>query len=214
MIPLKFVTDVHSQATSAHRSVAVPLPRYLFTVLCPSDVGERRPIFNSFVIYKFRSPDGDMARTVPDDSAPIGSHSSTSGRSRRRTDCMSLPYSSHPLYQLRGAIIVFAILGLILCILGSSSRPYYSPALNLSFTLLGASAFLCALDLLCYASRKKDNPDEEPNRPAGRWALVDLIMAILLQFAFWIAIIDLTEYIYYSPNVLGIYGILADLVCS
>ena len=79
--------------------------------------------------------------------------------------------------------------------------------------LLGGSAFLCALDLICYASRKKDNPDEEPNRPAGRWALVDLIMAILLQFAFWVAIIDLTDY-YYGPNVLGIYGILADFVCS
>ena len=156
-----------------------------------------------------------MPRTVPDDSGPTGSQSSAPSRSRRRTDCMSLPFSSHPLYQLRRAIIISAILGVILCILGSSWYPYYGGALSLSFMLLGGSAFLCALDLICYASRKKDNPDEEPKRPAGRWALVDLIMAILLQFAFWTTIIELTDYYgYYSPNLLGIYGILADLVCS
>jgi hypothetical protein len=87
--------------------------------------------------------------------------------------------------------------------------------LHANFILLGVSAFLCALDLICYASRKKENPDEEPERPTGKWALVDLIMAILLQFAFWTSLVDLSEfyrYDYYS--VLGLYGILADLICS
>jgi hypothetical protein len=81
--------------------------------------------------------------------------------------------------------------------------------------LLGLSAFLCTLDLICYASKKKDNPDEEPERPIGKWALVDLIMAVLLQFVFWTALVVLSDiYSYDYYNFLGLYGILADVICS
>ena len=157
-----------------------------------------------------------MARSNADDPARHGSSSSTSNRSRRRTDCMSLPFSSHPLYRLRRATTIFAVIGALLCFLGSLQwGPYYGASLHSNFVLLGLSAFLCALDLICYASRKKDSPDEEPERPTGKWALIDLIMALLLQFAFWASLAVLGDsYGYYSFNVLGLYGILADLVCS
>ncbi len=150
-----------------------------------------------------------MAPTSTDEPTRNGSRSSTPSRSRRRTDCMSLPFSSHPLYRLRLATLIVAVVGALLCFLG------HDGILGSSFVVLGLSAFLCALDLICYAIKKKDNPDEEPERPTGKWALVDLIMAVLLQFVFWPSLVSLSEpYIYYNYNILGVYGILADLICS
>ena len=82
--------------------------------------------------------------------------------------------------------------------------------------LLGLSLFLCLLDLLCYARKKKDDPDSEPQRPTGKWTLVDLLMALLLQITFWTALVALMDhpYGYDRINVLGAWGVLAVLLCS
>ena len=154
-----------------------------------------------------------MTDNVPRNDAA----SRTSNRSRRRTDCMSLPFSTHPLYQLRRILVIVAVLGALLCVFATSFSPYYYSygAIVHTCIFLCLSAFLCLLDLICWGTRKKDHPDEDPDRPTGRWALVDLIAAIALQFAFWGSIPGLSyPYSYDEFNLLGAYGILGALVCS
>lgn len=207
------MSTARQQTLSIRRSAAHGVSATLLCLDCPASISYCViPLSDLSISVRTRT----MARTSPDDSTRNGSRSRTSGRVRRRTDCMSLPFNSHPLYQWRRATIIFAVIGALLCFLGSSYwGPYWLASLHSSFLLLALSAFLCALDLICYASRKKDNPDEEPDRPTGKWALIDLIMAILLQFVFWASVAEFGDsYAYPYYNVLGLYGILADLVCS
>lgn len=151
---------------------------------------------------------------VPNDSSSTNSNPPCI---RSHADFASLPFKSHPLYTLRKSIFLFALLGVLLCIFGSG--PFFIGYIaSWSFSLLAFSAFLSALDLICWATKKKNDPDHEPKRPNGAWAIVDVLMAVVLQFAFWATISMLADELRYSYGtgitIFVIYGILADLVCS
>lgn len=77
---------------------------------------------------------------------------------------------------------------------------------------LAASAFFCAADLVFYALKKVEHPDEDPKWPTRQWMIGDAILGIILQFAFWGGVASLA--FDYDINIVAAYGILADLLCS
>ena len=126
---------------------------------------------------------------------------------------MALPFSSHPIFHLRKAVIIIAIIGIILFSL--SSQGYYSSSLPGTVVFLAISAIICVFDLYHYAVKKVENPDEDPKWPQPKWIFVDFVMALILQFVFWGAIISLSDsYGYGGPNIIAAYGALAEFLCS
>ena len=155
-----------------------------------------------------------MARIIPDRSSFIEPPSNISGRVLSRDNRMALPLSSHPIVHLRKATIVIAVIGIVLCCLSSSNYYYDGGTLAASVIFLALSALLCTTDLISYATKKVEHPDEDPKWPLRRWIIVDVIMAVVLQFIFWCAIIGLADFYGYGTNIVGAYGALADFLCS
>ena len=133
-----------------------------------------------------------MARINPDRSRHTESPSSILGRVQSRADHMALPLASHPIFQLRKAIIIIAIIGVVLCCISCSNYYYYGESLSASVIFLAVSALLCTADLISYAQKKVEHPDEDPEWPTRRWIIVDAVMAVVLQLVFWGAIVDLS----------------------
>ena len=145
-----------------------------------------------------------MARIAPD----------RSGRIELLNRHMALPLKDHPIYPLRKAIIIIAIIGILLCFIASSNSWYYGETYGASALFLGLSTLLCTADLISYASKKVEHPDEDPKWPLRRWILMDFVMALVLQFMFWCGIASLAASYYDETNILGAYGTLADFLCS
>ncbi|KAK5164939.1 uncharacterized protein LTR77_009604 [Saxophila tyrrhenica] len=127
-----------------------------------------------------------------------------------RLEIMSLPFSSHPLFKLRRASIIIALIGIFLCV--CSFKPWSDGSLVGAALILAISALCCAADLLRYAIKKVENPDQDPLWPQRKWMLADGVLAVVLQFTFWAAASDLS----YSGDdiVVAAYGVLGALLCS
>ena len=154
-----------------------------------------------------------MARILPDRAAQIEPPATVAYLPMVRGNTMALPLTSHPIYHLRKISIVVAVIGILLC--GVSIPPYNAEALGTSIFFLIVSALFCAVDVVCYATKKAEDPDEDPKWPLRKWMLGDFIFAVALLFLFFGALNSLSWVGYgYAPNIIGAYGALADLLCS
>ena len=125
---------------------------------------------------------------------------------------MALPFSSHPLYALRKVSIAVAIIGVVL---SAFSIPFYGGECVVAVLLfLIISIFFSVADLYSYAAKKLQHPDDDPKWPLRRWMAGDLILAILLQWVFWVSVAILSFDSYYGTNIGGLYAALAGLLCS
>ena len=125
---------------------------------------------------------------------------------------MAIPFRSHPLYLRRKILIIIAVIGIVLSALSIPIHQGECIIATLLFLII--SVIFCAADLYCYAAKKLQQPDEDPKWPLRRWMAGDLILAILLQYLFWITVAILSWDSYYGPNIVGLYAALADLLCS
>ncbi|KAF2195151.1 hypothetical protein K469DRAFT_698714 [Zopfia rhizophila CBS 207.26] len=151
-----------------------------------------------------------------------------------------LPYSSHPLYRLRLATIITAIIGLVfnLFAIAASEREYDYPPFITSLVLLFLSFVFCLHDLITYAVSKaaflnsqplvpapatssahpRPTDDDGPQWPAKRLVVFDIIFAIAFQWLFWgewTVIMSHSSY-YYRAGMEAIqsYANLANFVAS
>lgn len=124
---------------------------------------------------------------------------------------MALPYKCHPLYHFRRVSICIAIIGIVLCCIAIS--PYYPEVLGPSIAVLAVSALFCVADLLFYALKKVEKPDEDPEWPVKKFILGDLVFAVVLQYLFWMTLAMIPYS--YSPNAgfAGAYAALAQFLC-
>lgn len=125
---------------------------------------------------------------------------------------MPLPYKSHPLYGLRNVTSIIAFIGIILCFLCFDT---YRPGFIVCFLLF--SAIFSRLDVFLYALRRVEHPDEEPKWPNLKIMNGDLLLAVILQFAFWAAVGEITWGYGYRggpSRVAEAYGILTAFLCS
>ena len=150
-----------------------------------------------------------MARTAPDLLSRLEPPPSNSGRVPQR--CMALPLYSHPIFNLRKATIVVDLIGVVLCIL--SDDRYWDQTLPTCALLLAFSALVCTVDLISYAKKKVEDPDEDPKWPSLKWIFLDLIMTAVLQFMFWGALVSLSDS-YYGTSIVGAYGALTAFISS
>ena len=89
-------------------------------------------------------------------------------------DTMALPYQAHPIYRLRKSSIIIALIGIVLlCI--PFQPPYYG-SLHISTFWLAVSAIFCAADLLLYALKKVEKPDDDPTWPKLVWMIGDAVL--------------------------------------
>ena len=133
-----------------------------------------------------------------------------------------LPYKSHPLYLLRRGTLIVSIIGIVLnalalVALSASGNTYRIPIFVFSAFLLLASVAFISHDLITYAAREAvknivsatssdGEPQaeiqraEKPKWPSKRLVIGDLILAITLQWLFWIAFFTIisTSYGFYS----------------
>ncbi len=123
---------------------------------------------------------------------------------------MALPYSSHPIYNLRKIAIIIALIGIVLCLL--SYNPYSNGAPAENGISLAITALFCTADLILYATNKLEKPDEDPKWPTLKWMVGDAILALILQLMFWAAMNGLSYG--YQTNIIGAYGALAAFLCS
>lgn len=143
-----------------------------------------------------------------------------------RTQQGELPYREHPLYGLRIASIVTAVLGCILsgiAILGVYFRRNDStPTFVLSAFLLFVSFCVVLNDLIKYAAAKASlglpqNSSLEmidiSSWPSKLLVIADFILAVLFQWLFWVefvVIISGQRYSYY-PDASGTFEAYANL---
>ena len=122
-----------------------------------------------------------------------------------------LPYDAHPRYHQRKLLIITALIGAALCLLtiNTTGRLVFTTSL----LFLALSTFLAACDLNCCAMKKAQNPDEDLDWPRVVTMVADLLLAILLQLAFW-ASAATAENMYRGSSVCAAYAALADLLCS
>ena len=123
---------------------------------------------------------------------------------------MALPLSSHPIYNLRKVSIIIAAIGFIFCLL---CIPAYNGQVLIPCTLLLAcSPFFCGADVVLYAVKKAEDPDNNPEWPKRKWMIGDVLLAIVLQYVFWVTI-SIWSWLY-NGNVFVAYGALAAFLCS
>lgn len=153
----------------------------------------------------------------------------------------ALPYKSHPLYKLRIATLITAVVGSFLnifAILGliyndSDRIPYFL----FSFVLLFISLTFVLHDLNTYAASRASNgpaqahgsksapepqlqprPAEDPEWPSKRLVITDLVLAILLQWLFWVAFFAIVSgyHRYYrsGSETIEAYANLANFAAS
>jgi hypothetical protein len=121
---------------------------------------------------------------------------------------MALPFKSHPLFILRKAIIIIALIVLVLCFVGPSYLAGFSAWLLVSLAF-------CALDVYIYATKKAENPDEDPKWPTVLWIVGDLLLSLIQQFVFWAALAALSyRYYSYYLDIVAAYAALANFLCS
>lgn len=128
-----------------------------------------------------------------------------------------LPYSSHPLYNLRKCTIIVDLVGLVLICLAIVADVWNSGSMTgWAIGLLAASAILCFWDLRSYASKRAANPGEEPIWPSRPIMLADLLLGVALPFGFFVAASDIFafQYRYRNVNLFLTYGILANLLAG
>ncbi|KAF2169965.1 hypothetical protein M409DRAFT_19580 [Zasmidium cellare ATCC 36951] len=125
----------------------------------------------------------------------------------------NLPYKSHPIYHLRRLLLIVSLLGVFLCFI--SGDPY---ALTIFFAcvfVLAVSIFFVLCDLTAYALKKAQSPDHDPQWPKIIFMVGDVILAVVLQFAFWTAIATLENRgPYYGSTTCPAYAALTPLICS
>ena len=130
---------------------------------------------------------------------------------------MDLPYHTHPLYNLRKALVIIAGIGIILCV--ASTPPYIPAAITIAPAVtLFASLLLSTFDLFSYVVWKAQHPDQEPKWPTTVSMVGDVVLAAMQQIVFWIIISNL-RWNYWTPygrvkSILRAYGCLAVLLCS
>ncbi|TKA65900.1 hypothetical protein B0A55_10873 [Friedmanniomyces simplex] len=127
---------------------------------------------------------------------------------------MDLPFTSHPLYNFRKAIIIFAIVGIILCF--AALEPWGSEAFQVETFLLVASIALSAADVYHYAQYKKDYPDQDPPWPVRKCMLGDTVLTVVLLLGFAAALVTAASGWNYrqSDAIVPAYAALGALLCS
>ncbi|KAF2866428.1 hypothetical protein BDV95DRAFT_584701, partial [Massariosphaeria phaeospora] len=138
----------------------------------------------------------------------------------------SLSYQAHPLYKLRLATCITGFVGFFLNIFAMvaviNDSDSLIPFFVFSLFLLIISFFFCLHDLVTYAAshapfrstevRRRQESEEWPSR---RLLIIDLVLAIVFQWLFWIgffAIISSFHYNYYNKNGVETFEAYANLV--
>ncbi|ORY01055.1 hypothetical protein BCR34DRAFT_101316 [Clohesyomyces aquaticus] len=119
---------------------------------------------------------------------------------------VGLPYKSHPLYRLRITTVWTNIIGAFLNLLALGSLTYYSDTgapFVISLILQFISCAFCLHDLIYYAAtqlslRRVQATDDPTSPPAPKWPskrllIGDALLAIALQWLFWIAFITIAS---------------------
>lgn len=151
-----------------------------------------------------------MARQLqPDDPHRLEPPMVISHHGLSRTHPIDFLFSKHPLYTLRKCHIAIAALGIILF----SFCPM-SETVTFSVVVLFVSIFICAADLLSWASRQAKQPDEEPEWPLKKYMFFDSIMAVFLQIGFWTGVDQMSWGRYYESQMGLDYAYLTVLICS
>lgn len=132
-----------------------------------------------------------------------------------RAHCLTsnLPYSSHPIYNLRRCLIVADNIGALCCFLGTLQYYTFPEFLGGSIIALAVSALFCLWDLFKYARKKAQNPDHDPAWPSKMVIGVDLALAVLLFGAFWVLLVS-QRYLYQADTVWIPWGELATVLTS
>ncbi|KAF2739582.1 hypothetical protein EJ04DRAFT_335520 [Polyplosphaeria fusca] len=151
-----------------------------------------------------------------------------------------LPYKSHPLYKIRLATIVVDLIGLAFNLLSVAAGDYYysTPApfifaliflfLSLSFVVWDLVTWAvhktssCAATLPAPAtsvlapSQVQLNDGDKYKWPSKRLLVIDIVLAVLLQWLFWAALVTITSSYNnrYGSETIQSYGNLANLVAS
>lgn len=137
----------------------------------------------------------------------------TSQTSQLEAPPTNLPYTSHPIFHLRKLSLIVACLGAFSCFVFAD--PYGGPIFLILVFLLIVSIFFVLCDLTAYALKKAQNPDQDPEWPRIVFMVGDVCLAVLLQFAFWVAISALeTGGYYYGSKTFPAYAALTIFICS
>ncbi|KAK5689323.1 hypothetical protein LTR17_026340 [Elasticomyces elasticus] len=126
---------------------------------------------------------------------------------------MDLPFSTHPLYNIRRANIIIALVALLFCLF--SPQPWwYSDPFQFEACILLVSLIFLAADLCCYAEKKKRDPERDPPWPSRKVMLGDAALAVVLLGAFMAAVSAAANSYGSAGRVVGAYTALGALVCS
>ncbi|KAK3069633.1 hypothetical protein LTR53_011877 [Teratosphaeriaceae sp. CCFEE 6253] len=120
--------------------------------------------------------------------------------------------SSHPLYTLRKANIIIALLGVLFATL--SIAPWDSEPFVFELPVLALSLIFLVGDLYYYAEQKKRDPDHDPPWPIVKSMLCDAILAVVLLLVFAVTVSAETAGMYRPGRMVGAWAALAALLCS
>lgn len=129
---------------------------------------------------------------------------------------MAPRYKDHPLYYVRGALIISAAVGVVLCLIAVVDNSSYDSGVFAWATFFSfLSGCLCVFDLVSYKMRTATDPDNTPDWPLRKYTYGDLIFAVLLQWIFWPMVSTIGwDYYGYHNVVLQSYAALPAFVSS
>ncbi|KAK5754900.1 hypothetical protein LTS12_015023 [Elasticomyces elasticus] len=126
---------------------------------------------------------------------------------------MDLPFSTHPLHNIRIANFIIALVALLFCLF--SPQPWwYSDPFQFEACILLVSLIFLAADLCYYAQKKKQDPEHDPPWPSREIMLGDAALAVVLLGTFMAAVSAAANSYGSAGRVFGAYTALGALVCS
>ena len=97
---------------------------------------------------------------------------------------MSLPYSSHPIFTLRRALLITGVISIILSLV-SALCDIYEPGLWIWHLVISlASLALCLSDLFTWAVAKAADPDNDPPWPLKKYMLGDIVLGVVFSLTY------------------------------
>ncbi|KAK3634126.1 hypothetical protein LTR56_015472 [Elasticomyces elasticus] len=120
---------------------------------------------------------------------------------------MDLPFSTHPLHNIRIANFIIALVALLFCLF--SPQPWwYSDPFQFEACILLVSLIFLAADLCYYAQKKKQDPEHDPPWPSREIMLGDAALAVVLLGTFMAAVSAAANSYGSAGRVFGAYTAL------
>ncbi|KAK3628861.1 hypothetical protein LTR22_022146 [Elasticomyces elasticus] len=123
---------------------------------------------------------------------------------------MDLPFSTHPLHNIRIANFIIALVALLFCLF--SPQPWwYSDPFQFEACILLVSLIFLAADLCYYAQKKKQDPEHDPPWPSREIMLGDAALAVVLLGTFMAAVSAAANSYGSAGRVFGAYTALGPM---